>query len=155
MKKITHEIFSISLCIFVFRIFDVSSKSSNGNLITYLCAFISIFIGILPDVLDFKLFFGKHRNWLTHSVISPILIPIFSIGWIISSIFSINMILLCGITFCLVWEFHIILDSFTAMGIYLLKSDKRKNLAHFRSDDIVINGLFSAIGLVMVLFSTL
>lgn len=141
MKKSTHQIFSGGFSLFcgIFLRLNII-----GVLIV---TFVGMIAGILNDIIDFRSLGLKHRNWLTHSPISPLFFILFILFWFIGEIFlPENQALLFGLILVTNLEIHVFLDSFTISGIPLLPN-KIVRLNKIPFDDFKLNILFDLAGL--------
>ena len=153
MKKITHEIFSFGI------IFYLLSLLKINLLLNLLISLLSIWIGIFPDIIDFKILKTKdlHRNFLSHSPISPIFILYILVILIFSLILfsEINQIIVFSFILILPWIFHLVLDSFNPSGITILFSKKKFKNVNISYDDSKVNFIICLIGIILIIFGVL
>jgi hypothetical protein len=160
MKLITHYIFSIGLSAFVInRFLHGPLAPSTAGFIGFGLSFI---VNLLIDTLGHRRKFVDTpqgyrkvpaRTRLTHSIFTA---PIWGafIGWGLLGVIlneaqpaviwaaEIGVIIAAG---------HLLLDSFTMAGVYSLR--KRIAIAHWQYNSFLGNGLFIAIGIMLIWLS--
>ena len=141
MQKLTHCFSSMGLSVMIFSFF-VDSTS------LLIIASISFMLGGINDWLDFALFkMFEHRNWLTHSLLSPILISGI-IMIIVSVIFSWFWGLTTFFIFSISWIIHVLLDSLTFTGVYLfIPGHSVSGKIHYKN--VKWNSIFIGISIIL------
>lgn len=120
-----------------------------SDTINIIClSLVAIFIGILPDIIDFKLLRGNHRNFLTHSPISPLffIILLFLPIFLVSIQFQHGIIL--GVLLAVSFQLHLILDMLNPTGVPLLPNYYIK-FAKIHYDNVLTNIVLDGIGVVL------
>ncbi|MHA1729791.1 MAG: metal-dependent hydrolase [Promethearchaeota archaeon] len=146
MKKHTHQIFSASLFLFLSSLFQMQPIGIITGTI------LAVWVGIINDLLDFRVLFGIHRNFLTHSPISPVVIILFMLAWILGDLLQLQeytvlfAVLLSGL-----FELHILLDAFNPSGIPIFPG-KTVRIKRIPFDDVKANLLISMAGVVIFIF---
>ncbi|MHA1822098.1 MAG: metal-dependent hydrolase [Promethearchaeota archaeon] len=149
MKKFTHQFVSLGVSFLLFNLLGIPSVPM------IIGTFLSIWVGILPDLLDFKLFEGLHRNFLTHSPFSPIIIPLFFIFYIIAELLLPSTLLYPYVLIMLsIWDLHLLLDIINPTGIPIIPG-KNISITNIRYDNLKYNLLFSLIGIGLFFISFL
>lgn len=125
MKKLSHNLTSLIGGLAILRLcFDTLHLS----VVYYIIALIAMFVlGGINDTLDFTFFaFLDHRNFWSHSLLSPVLWILPVIVYLIFQILLPPLGILMGA--CTVWAVlsHLFLDAWNPTGIYLLPSKKIK-----------------------------
>ncbi len=110
---------------------------------------IGAWLGMLNDWLDFKVTGGfAHRNWVTHNFLSPLLIGVGVIGWIIGILVyppGAGWFILWVI---LIFESHNGLNALTPTGVY--SKGRQKMKGSIRYDSVGANFVLSVVGIVVV-----
>lgn len=143
MKYSTHMIVSIGtfFCIFHLIYTDI--------VLIIILTILALAIGILPDVIDFKVI-GMHRNFLTHSPLSPLFFILwFALAYLLYEL-QIPFYLFTGLLLALSYQIHAILDSLNPTGIPLLPG-RNIRLSTIRFDDFFANLLLDLAGILMFL----
>ncbi len=138
MIKLTHSITSMGVSVFILSFFMEYQ-------LLMIIAILSFILGGINDWLDFAIFRAfEHRNWGTHSLLSPIFFAGL-ISIIISAVFYWYWILMISIVFCISWILHVFLDSLTFTGVYLFLPNREiKGRIHYK--DPLWNIIFMGIG---------
>jgi membrane-bound metal-dependent hydrolase YbcI (DUF457 family) len=85
-----------------------------------LSALLGGFIAPLPDVVDFRVLrFLPHRNWVTHSVVSPALLAILCFTHFILLPAGVLVRFTALAVLLLTWVSHLALDALNPSGIHL------------------------------------
>ncbi|MHA1340452.1 MAG: metal-dependent hydrolase [Promethearchaeota archaeon] len=151
MKKLTHEIFSFGI---VFLILGII----RFNLIfTILISILGAIIGIIPDLIDFKVLKvnNLHRNFLSHSPLSPIFLVYIIFIHIICSVIFTPLNIIFDLVFILPWLLHLILDSFTKSGIPIFVFCHHLSVIKIYYDDFRPNLIICIIGICFALIGLL
>lgn len=144
MEKFTHLIFSFGIAWCSTAIFKIPL------FFQFTLGILGSFIGISPDWFDFKFGAGKyHRNRITHNFLSPLLLIVFILGWVLGELCLISSPMILGLIYIGVFESHIGLDSITFSGVYL--DWYRKIHGKYNTHDFKPNILFSGIGILLIL----
>ena len=111
--------------------------------------FLSVWVGIINDILDFRILFKIHRNFLSHSPLSPVVLILFFISWFLGEIlmledFSVVFALLLASLF----EIHIFMDSFNPSGVPLIPG-KIISFKKIRYNDFKVNFVISTVGILL------
>ncbi len=143
MKKITHSFVSMGLSVLGFSFF-----LDPPSLLIIAC--VSFTLGGINDWLDFAIFhMFEHRNWFTHSLLSPLLLADIVL-LLIAAIFSWYWVMLLCIMFNIAWISHVVLDSLTFTGVYLfLPKHSVNGVIHYKNPEW--NLIFSILGVFLVL----
>jgi hypothetical protein len=144
MQKTTHRLFSIG---FFLTMSLFIRMPVMGILIGTV---LSIWAGILPDILDFRTFYKIHRNFLTHSPISPLIVAFLAAYWflgdvIVGSVYAPAFALLLIST----WELHIFMDAFNPSGVPILPT-RKYSFRKFTFDDFKMNFVVSTMGIGLI-----
>lgn len=141
MKKSTHQIFSAGVS---FLIAILSRLSFVGVISSIIGA---VLVGTLNDIIDFTIPGLKHRNWLTHSPISPLFFVLFILFWFIGDLFLIEtQSIIFGFILFLNLELHVFLDAFTLSGVPVFPN-KKIRVQRIPFDDFRTNAIFDVIGI--------
>ncbi len=109
-------------------------------------------MGTINDTLDFKMFVkSEHRNFNTHSFISPIVLGIFLVPFLLVAPFNVLIALCLGIFGILSYYVHLILDMFNPSGVYITKKMMIKG--SIRYDNFIVNFLLLCVGLFLLIIS--
>ena len=112
---------------------------------------LSIWTGIINDLLDYRVLFKIHRNFLSHSPISPVVLIIFFIFWFLAEILSLGSYsVLFALLQTSLFEIHIFMDAFNPSGIPIIPG-KVVSFKKVRYDDFKANLVISAIGILLFL----
>ncbi len=145
MKKTTHQIFSVGY----FFLFSIYIKMPPMGII--LGTLLSPLAGIFPDLFDYKIKIADHRNFITHSPISPLVLIFFLAVWIIGDLILLpENSLIFAFLLTSTYEFHIFLDSFNPTGVPIFPT-RFYSLKRIPFDDFRLNAIFSLIGLFLFL----
>jgi hypothetical protein len=121
--------------------------------ISYFASIVAIaimfFLGSINDTLDFTVFaFLDHRNFWTHSLLSPVvwILPFFT--YYLFSIVYPPLNLLLGV--CMAWAIlaHLILDAFNPSGVFLTPGKKMSGIV--KSDNALVNFGISAASVILI-----
>jgi len=152
LKAITHDLFSVGVGVYLLSRTD--GLSSPPYLI--LTVWLALATNEVIDVLGHFTRGGVPvRSFWTHSVFTA---PIWGIIVAIPSVYLLDRIIGQGMTpsqtflvsglGALLAYSHLLLDAFTEGGVYLVR--RRVALAHLRYNNLIINGAFAALGLLLV-----
>lgn len=109
-------------------------------------------MGTINDTLDFKVFVkSEHRNFKTHSFISPVIIGIFMVPFLVVAPFNVLIGVYLGIFGVFSYYVHLILDMFNPSGVYITKKMIIKGA--IRYDNFIVNLLFLSIGGFLLIIS--
>jgi hypothetical protein len=148
MMKSTHQILSVGYVL----LFSVILRFSMGILVV--TTILSVWFGILNDIIDFKLLGGIHRNWFTHSPISPLILIVFLIILLVGNMIIPDSSLALAILLTSTMEIHLLLDAFNPTGISIIPS-KNVSIKNIPYDDYWLNVSFSLIGIVLFIIGFL
>ncbi len=126
MRGYTHVLIGTGLSLILLRPYDVLS------------VLVSSYLGsVVPD-LDFRY---EHRAFL-HNVFACLILTLI-----------VYFVKMNAAAFCISYLSHLLLDMLTVKGVALFwpLNDKRIRIAKLKSDDIVANALFCALGAFMIL----
>lgn len=149
MKLSTHIILTSGLY------FMICSFMYYHDVIFTICiTLLAVFIGISPDLIDFKLLKGNHRNFLTHSPLSPlffimiIFLPLF--------FFSIQFQhgVLIGILLANSFQLHIFLDMLNPTGVPLIPNHFVR-FSKIQYNNILSNMVLDGIGVTLFMIPML
>ena len=155
MKAITHDVFSLGVGLYLVHYIDRLPTLSLLVLVVWL----ALATNELIDVLGHVTRGGRPvRSFWTHSVFSA---PIWGIAAALVSARVLDTILgqamttsqalfVGGLGIIFAYS-HLLLDAVTEGGVYLGR--RRVALAHLRYDNLVLNGAFTALGM-LLLFAT-
>ena len=155
MKSITHDVFSLGVGLYiVYRV--VQPTLSLLLLVVWLAFAINELIDALGHVKRGGM---PVRSFWTHSVITaPVwgaaaaLVSANLLGMILGQATTISQEFFVGGLGILFACSHLLLDALTEGGVYLGR--RRLALAHLRYDNPILNGIFTALGVLLV-FATL
>ena len=108
-------------------------------------------VGILNDYLDYKFFFKHERKFLTHSPVSPLLFLVAVCFGLLGLIISVSFWIFLSLTFLILFEIHLLLDSLNPTGIPLIF--KNKKFTKIPYDNPTWNLIFVVIGIIFIGFS--
>lgn len=152
LKSITHDVFSLGIGLYiVFRFVQPTTVP-----LLLLAVWLAFATNELIDVLGhFKRGGMPVRSFWTHSVITA---PVWGVAAAFVSAYLLDEILGQGMTFSqalfvgglgIVFACsHLLLDALTEGGVYLGR--RRLALAHMRYDNPILNGIFTALGVLLV-----
>ena len=151
MKAITHNLFSlgVGLCLLV----RVGGQSSPLYLL--LVVWLAIATNEAIDRLGHSARGGMSvRSFLTHSIFTA---PVWGIALALASLYLLEVFvgqpmttsqtLLAGWLGTAMAYSHLLLDALTEGGVYLGR--RRAALAHMRYNNLVLNGAFAALGVLL------
>ncbi len=153
MKAITHDFFSLGLCLYLE--FHIGGPPSPLYLL--LIVWLAVATNQAIDGLG-HLGSGGGRSFWTHSVFTA---PLWGIVVAMTSVYLLDLIIgqyftaaqvlfAAGLGIVLAYS-HLMLDALTEGGVYAGR--QRIALAHLRYDNLILNGAFVALGLLLVLAS--
>jgi hypothetical protein len=152
LKAITHDIFSLGVGLYLLHYLDWPPTLSFLLLVVWL-AFLT---NELIDVLGHVTRGGRPvRSFWTHSVFSA---PVWGIAAALVSARLLDIVIghamttsqalfVAGLGALLAYS-HILLDALTEGGVYFGR--RRVALAHLRYDNLILNGTFTGLGLLLV-----
>jgi hypothetical protein len=152
LKAITHDVFSLGVGLYL--VHDVDWPPTLSLLV--LVVWLAFATNELIDVLGHATRGGRPvRSFRTHSVFSA---PWWGIAAALVSAYTLDAILgqamttsqalfVCGLGVIFAYS-HLLLDAITEGGVYLGR--RRVALAHLRYDNLVLNGAFTALGMLLV-----
>jgi hypothetical protein len=147
MKKLSHNLVSLLGGLVIAKFF---MPPLNISYFAYIVAIgIMFFLGGVNDTLDFTVFsFLDHRNFWTHSLLSPVLwiLPFFTY-YLFSIVYPPLNYLLAA---CMAWAImaHLILDAFNPSGVFLTPSKKLSGVV--KSDNALVNFGISAASVILI-----
>jgi Protein of unknown function (DUF1286) len=152
LKAITHDVFSLGVGLYLVHYVDRPPTLSFLVLVVWL-AFAT---NELIDALGHVTRGGRPvRSFWTHSVFSA---PVWGIAAALVSTYTLDIVLgqamatpqalLAGGLGIVFAYSHLLLDAVTEGGVYLGR--RRVALAHLRYDNLVLNGAFTALGMLLV-----
>jgi hypothetical protein len=155
LKAITHDVFSLGVGIYLVHYIDRLPTLSLLVLVVWL----ALATNELIDVLGHVTKGGRPvRSFWTHSVfsapmwgIAAALVSARVLDTIIGQAMTTSQALFVGELGVIFAYSHLLLDAVTEGGVYLGR--RRVALAHLRYDNLVLNGAFTALG-VLLLFAT-
>jgi len=152
LKAITHDAFSLGVCLYL--AYHVDQPPTLAFLI--LVVWLAFATNELIDVLGHVTKGGRPvRSFWTHSVFTA---PLWGIAAALVSAYILDTIagqaiatsqaiVVCGLGIVFAYS-HLLLDALTEGGVYLGR--RRVALAHFRYDNLTLNGAFTALGVLLV-----
>jgi len=155
LKAITHDVFSLGVGLYLVHYLDRPPTLSFLVLVVWL-AFAT---NELIDALGHATRGGRPvRSFWTHSVFSA---PVWGIAAALVSARLLDIVLdramttpqalfLAGLGAILAYS-HILLDALTEGGVYIGR--RRVALAHLRYDNLILNGIFIGLGMLLVFAS--
>jgi len=155
LKAITHDVFSLGVGLYLLSYVDRPPTLSLLVLVVWL----SFATNELIDALGHATRGGRPvRSFWTHSVFSA---PVLGIVGALVSARLLDTVLGRAMTtpqaLFVAWlgavlaYSHILLDAFTEGGVYIGR--RRVALAHLRYDNMILNGAFTGLGVLLVLAS--
>lgn len=153
MKSITHDVFSLGVGLYVAYYLE-----RPPVLLFLLVVWLALAVNEVIDVLGHVPRLGRPvRSFWTHSVFTA---PAWGAATALASAYIVGSLLGRGFTApqmlfvvglgILVAYSHLLLDALTEGGVFLGR--RRFALAHFRYDNVLLNGAFAALG-VLLLFA--
>jgi hypothetical protein len=150
LKAITHDLFSVGVGVYILSRVDVPLNP----LYLILTVWLALAINEVIDVLGHLTRSGARSFW-THSVFTA---PVWGVAVAIGSVSLLDRVLgqamppsqilfVSGIGVIMAYS-HLLLDALTEGGIYLGR--RRIALAHLRYNNVVLNGAFAALGILLV-----
>ena len=151
MKAITHDVFSLGVGLYFAYHVDQPPPLSFLVLVVWL----ALVTNELIDVLGHITRGGRPvRSFWTHSVFTA---PMWGIAVALLSAYLLDIVvgqamttaqglLVAGLGIVLAYS-HLLLDALTESGVYLGR--RRVALAHFRYDNLILNGVFAGLGVVL------
>lgn len=147
MKALTHYVFSTGSAFYV-----LSALGQRSAAWFLLALWLSLSVNFLIDLMGHGLRPGRpKRSLLTHSVATAPLWGAF-IGASSAALYSPSaaiQLALWGAFGSFVAFTHLFLDSLTEGGVYLIRH--RIAIAHFRYNNVLLNGGFLALGLALAI----
>ena len=152
MKAITHDVFSLGVGLYLVHYVDRPPTLSFLVLVVWL-AFAT---NLLIDTLGHVTRGGRPvRSFWTHSVFSA---PVWGIAGALVSARLLDIVLgeamttsqalfVGGLGIIFAYS-HLLLDALTEGGVYLGR--RRVALAHLRYDNLILNGTFTGLGVLLV-----
>jgi len=152
LKSVAHNVFSLGVAVYVTCASQVYLPAS-----LFLAVWLAITVNFMIDALGHSRRSDRPvRSWITHSVLTA---PVWggSIGFLTSCIvfallqsvpsdevlaFSVGLGVLLSYS-------HLLLDSLTEGGIFLGRG--RMAITHFRNGNLLLNALFSVLGILLAL----
>lgn len=152
MKAITHDIFSLGVGLYI--VYHVEQPPTPSILV--LVVWLAFATNELIDVLGHVKRGGRPaRSFWTHSVFTA---PVWGIAAAFTSAYLLDIILGQAMTTSqtlfvgglgiVLTSSHLLLDALTEGGVYLGR--RRVALAHMRYDNLIINGAFTGLGVLLV-----
>ena len=152
MKAITHDAFSLGVGLYL------AYRVEQPPTLTFLLlvVWLAFATNEVIDILGHMTRGGRSvRSFWTHSVftapvwgIAVALASAYLLGAVVGQAMSISQGLFAGVIGVVFAFSHLLLDSLTEGGIYL--GERRLALAHLRYDNYVLNGVFTALGVLLV-----
>lgn len=151
MKSITHDVFSLGVGLYI-----VCRVVQPTVSLLVLAVWLAFATNELIDVLGHVKRGGMPvRSFWTHSVITA---PVWGVAaafvsahlldMILGQAMTISQALFVGGLGVLLACSHLMLDALTEGGVYLGR--RRVALAHLRYDNVILNGAFTAVGVLLV-----
>jgi len=152
LKAITHDVFSLGIGLYFAYHVDQPPTLSLLVLVVWL----AIVTNELIDVLGHVTRGGRSVRWFwTHSIFTA---PVWGIAATLVSAYLLDIVvgqamtttqalLLAGLGIVLAYS-HLLLDALTESGVYLGR--QRVALAHLRYDNLILNGVFTGLGVLLV-----
>jgi hypothetical protein len=152
LKAVTHDVFSLGIGLYLL------SRLQQPSILLYLVLvfWLAFATNELIDVMGHVSKGGRPvRSFWTHSVFTA---PAWGISVAVASAYVIDAIagqaltapealLAAGLGVVFACS-HLLLDSLTEGGVYLGR--RRVALAHFRYDNVILNGAFTGLGVLLV-----
>ncbi|MDA4136456.1 MAG: DUF1286 domain-containing protein [Thaumarchaeota archaeon] len=152
MKAITHDAFSFGVSLYLAYHVDQSPTLALLILVVWLAFATNELIDVLGHVTKG----GRPvRSFWTHSVFTA---PLWGLAAALVSAYILDIIVgqaittfqavfIGGLGIVIAYS-HLLLDALTEGGVYLGR--RRVALAHFRYDNLILNGAFTALGVLLV-----
>lgn len=102
-------------------------------------------MGLLNDYLDYKVFFKHERKFWTHSPVSPLLILTAACFGLLGIVISVSFWIFLTITFLVLFEVHLFLDSLNPSGVPIIFNNKK--ISKIPYDNFKWNFIFVVIGI--------
>jgi len=152
LKAITHDVFSLGVGLYL--IYKVGQPPTPSLLILVL--WLAFATNELIDVLGHVRRSGRPaRSFWTHSFftapvwgIAAALLSAYVLGIMLGQAMTTSQALFVGGLGIVFAYSHLFLDALTEGGVYLGR--RRVALAHLRYDNMVLNGAFTALGVLLV-----
>jgi hypothetical protein len=152
MKALTHDLFSVGVGLYL--VLRIGGQSSPLYLL--LTVWLAFATNEVIDVLGHFTRGGiPVRSFWTHSIFTA---PVWGIAIAIASVYLLDAVIgkgttasqaifVSGLGVVLAYS-HLLLDALTEGGVYLGR--RRVALAHLRYNNLLLNGSFAAIGILLV-----
>jgi hypothetical protein len=152
LKAITHDVFSLGVGLYLVHYVDRPPTLSFLVLVVWLAFATNELIDILGHVTRD----GRPvRSFWTHSVfsapswgIAAALVSAYALDTILGQAMTTSQALVVGGLGIVFAYSHLLLDAVTEGGVYLGR--RRVALAHLRYDNLLLNGAFTALGMLLV-----
>ena len=153
MKAITHDFFSVGVGFYL--LVRIGGQSSPLYLLLVVC--LAFATNEVIDRLGHSARGGMSiRSFWTHSIFTA---PVWGIALAVASVYLLDMVIgqsmttsqtlfAAGLGTMLAYS-HLLLDALTEGGVYLRR--RRVALAHLRYNNLVLNGAFAFIGVLLIL----
>ncbi len=152
MKALTHDIFSLGVGLYLVLHVERSPSILYLLLVVWLAFVTNELIDVLGHVTRGDL---PVRSFWTHSVFTA---PAWGVAAAVTSVYLLDVmtgqaltatqaLFAAGLGTVLAYS-HLLLDALTEGGVYLGR--RRAALAHLRYDNLILNGAFAALGLLLV-----
>jgi hypothetical protein len=152
LKAITHDFFSVGVAFYLL----VRIGGQSSLLYLLLVVWLAFTTNEVIDRLGHSARGGmSSRSFWTHSIFTA---PVWGIVLAIGSVYLLDMVIgqsmtisqtLFAVGFGTVLAYsHLLLDAFTEGGVYLGR--RRVALAHMRYNNVILNGAFAVIGILLI-----
>ena len=153
MKAITHDLFSVGVGLYLL----VRIDGPSSPLYLLLAVWLAFITNRVIDGLGHSTRGGMSvRSFWTHSIFTA---PVWGIAFAVASVYLLDVVIgqnmtasqtlfAAGLGAVLAYS-HLLLDALTEGGVYLGR--RRVALAHLRYNNLVLNGAFATLGLLLAL----